>query len=52
MLMETEDVYAMEFHGRRFDIGNKIDWIKAIVTLSLERDDLGEELKQFLKDII
>ncbi len=52
MLMETEEVYAYEFHGRRFDIGNKIDWIKAIVTLSLERDDLGDELRQFLKDII
>jgi UTP--glucose-1-phosphate uridylyltransferase len=52
MLMETEDVYAYEFHGRRFDIGNKIDWIKAIVTLSLERDDLGDELRVFLKNII
>jgi UTP--glucose-1-phosphate uridylyltransferase len=52
MLMETEDVYAYEFHGRRFDIGNKIDWIKAIVTLSLERDDLSNELRLFLKDII
>jgi UTP--glucose-1-phosphate uridylyltransferase len=52
ILMETEDVYAYEFHGRRFDIGNKIDWIKAIVTLSLERDNLGDELRSFLKNII
>ena len=52
MLMETEDVYAYEFHGRRFDIGNKIDWIKATVTLSLERDDLSEELRSFLKNIM
>lgn len=52
MLMETEEIYALEFQGRRFDIGNKLDWIKAMVTLSLEREELGEELKAFLKEII
>jgi UTP--glucose-1-phosphate uridylyltransferase len=52
MLMNTEDVYAYEFQGRRFDISNKIEWIKGIVTLSLERDDLSDELRMFLMDIL
>ncbi len=52
LLMETEEVYALEFQGRRFDIGCKLDWIKANIILSLEREGLGEELRIFLKDII
>ncbi len=52
LLMETEEIYALEFQGRRFDIGNKIDWIKAIVTLALEREELGDDLRAFLQEIL
>lgn len=49
LLLASEKVYAFEFSGRRYDIGSKEDWIKATVELTLQRADLKEEIKDFLK---
>jgi UTP--glucose-1-phosphate uridylyltransferase len=38
-------MYGLKFKGRRFDIGSKVDWIRATVALSMERKDLADELK-------
>ena len=38
------------FRGRRYDTGDKVDYIKAIVQLASDREDLGAELKPWLKD--
>ncbi len=37
------------FRGRRYDTGDKIDYIKAILQLATEREDLGAELRPWLK---
>jgi UTP--glucose-1-phosphate uridylyltransferase len=42
-------VYGVVFRGRRYDTGDRLDYIKAIVQLAVERDDLGIELKPWLK---
>lgn len=42
-------VYGVVFHGRRYDTGDRVDYIKAIVQLAVERDDLGPELRPWLK---
>ena len=42
-------VYGLVFRGRRFDTGDRLDYIKAIVQLACERDDLGPELRSWLK---
>jgi len=49
LLLASEKVYAFEFSGRRYDIGSKEDWIKATVELTLQRSDLKEDIKEFLK---
>jgi UTP--glucose-1-phosphate uridylyltransferase len=41
-------VYGFIFRGRRYDTGDKLDYIKAIVRLALQRDDLGPMLEQWL----
>ena len=38
------------FGGRRYDTGDRVDYIKAIVQLAADRDDLGSELRPWLKD--
>ncbi|MBO9577162.1 MAG: UTP--glucose-1-phosphate uridylyltransferase GalU [Microbacteriaceae bacterium] len=43
-------VYGVVFRGRRFDTGDRLDYIKAIVQLASERDDLGAPLREWLKD--
>ena len=42
-------VYGVVFRGRRYDTGDRLDYIKAIVQLAVERPDLGPDLKPWLK---
>ncbi len=51
LLLASEKVYAYEFSGRRYDIGTKEDWIKATIKLALQRDDLKDDITEFLKEI-
>jgi UTP--glucose-1-phosphate uridylyltransferase len=48
----TGGVYGVIFRGRRYDTGDKIDYIKAIVQLACERDDLGPSLRPWLRDYV
>ncbi len=43
-------VVGVVFHGRRYDTGDRADYIKAIVQLAVDRDDLGPDLRPWLKD--
>ncbi|MDL5486100.1 UTP--glucose-1-phosphate uridylyltransferase GalU [Microbacterium wangruii] len=43
-------VRGVVFRGRRYDTGDRVDYIKAIVQLATDRDDLGPELRPWLKD--
>ncbi|MEO7146557.1 MAG: UTP--glucose-1-phosphate uridylyltransferase GalU [Terrimesophilobacter sp.] len=42
-------VYGVVFRGRRYDTGDRVDYIKAIVQLAVEREDLGPELRPWLQ---
>lgn len=44
----TGGVYGVVFRGRRYDTGDKLDYIKAVIQLAAERDDLGPELRAWL----
>jgi len=43
-------VYGVIFRGRRYDTGDRLDYIKAIVQLAVDREDLGPELRPWLKE--
>ncbi|SMQ71964.1 UTP--glucose-1-phosphate uridylyltransferase GalU [Agreia sp. VKM Ac-1783] len=43
-------VYGVVFRGRRYDTGDKLDYIKAIIQLASDRDDLGGDLRPWLKE--
>ena len=47
---EGPGVVGVIFRGRRYDTGDRADYIKAIVQLAVDRDDLGPELRPWLKD--
>jgi UTP--glucose-1-phosphate uridylyltransferase len=51
-LMETEDFYACKMKGRYYDIGNKIEFVKATIDLALAREDLKKEIKKHIESII
>ena len=50
-LMEKEDVYAFEFEGKRYDLGDKLGFLKATVEFALRRDDLSEEFGEYIMGI-
>ncbi|HEY2643841.1 MAG TPA: UTP--glucose-1-phosphate uridylyltransferase GalU [Galbitalea sp.] len=45
-------VYGVIFSGRRYDTGDRLDYIKAIVQLAVDREDLGEGLRPWLRDFV
>ena len=48
----TGGVYGVVFRGRRYDTGDKLDYIKAVVQLAVDREDLGPELKPWLVEYV
>ena len=49
MLIEKEKVYAYAFKGKRYDAGDKLGFIKAIVDFALEEEDLKEGIEIYLQ---
>jgi UTP--glucose-1-phosphate uridylyltransferase len=50
ILLASEPVYGYTFNEGRFDVGNKLDYLKATFALALQRDDLGPPLRAFLEE--
>lgn len=48
LMAKEQTIYAYEFAGKRHDIGNRLDYIKTTIEFALKRDDLREELTEFL----
>lgn len=51
-LAQQQAVYAHVFEGGRFDVGNKLDYMKAMIELAIDREDVGKELKRWLADLV
>ena len=51
-LLDHESVFGYTFSEGRFDIGKKIDYLRATVELALKREDLGPEFRAFLSDVV
>ena len=43
------NIYAYKFKGERYDAGDKLGYIKAIIDFALERDDLKDDVKDYLR---
>lgn len=50
-LLEKQDVYAYNFSGKRYDIGDKLGFIKATIDFALNRDELKDEVRKYIKEI-
>ena len=42
-------MYGVVFRGRRYDTGDRLDYLKAVVQLACERQDLGPDLRAWLR---
>lgn len=52
ILMQTQDVYAFGFHGKRYDIGDKLGYIQAIIDFSLDNSEIGEDVKSYISELL
>ena len=50
-LSQKEAMYAYVFEGQRYDVGDKIGFLKATVDFALRYDDLKEGFMDYLKEI-
>jgi len=51
-LAQEQAVYASVFDHGRYDVGNKLDYLKATVDLAIEREDVGEEFRRWLAELV
>ena len=51
-ISEGRDVFGYRFRGERFDCGSKAGFLQATVAFGLARDDLGDEFRQYLNQMV
>ncbi len=52
LLLQSQPVYGVSFSEGRYDIGQKLDFLRANVEIALARPDLGPGLEEILVDIL
>jgi len=50
-MAREKELYGMIYKGRRYDIGNKLEWLKANVELALKDEEL-KNFREWLKVIL
>jgi UTP--glucose-1-phosphate uridylyltransferase len=52
LLLEQQTIYGFVFEDGRYDIGAKLDYLRATVELAINREDLGPQFRAFLADLV
>ena len=52
ILAQREEVYAYDFEGKRYDLGDKLGFLQATVEFALRRSDLGAPFRAYLKEFV
>ena len=52
LLAKEEAVYAYAFEGLRYDLGDKLGFLKATVEFALRRKDIGEHFRRYLRNMV
>lgn len=50
-LNQTQRVFACEYKGDRYDVGNKFGWVKTNIEYGLEHPQVKEELREYIKEL-
>jgi UTP--glucose-1-phosphate uridylyltransferase len=51
LMVADSAMYGYVFQGQRYDIGNKLDFVKTNVIYALQREDLRDEFRDFLRTL-
>ncbi|RJY09480.1 UTP--glucose-1-phosphate uridylyltransferase GalU [Aurantiacibacter aquimixticola] len=51
-MIGNQPFHAVTFEGRRFDCGSKLGFVEATLTLALEREDMGEDVRAMARRLL
>ncbi|MBS5115400.1 MAG: UTP--glucose-1-phosphate uridylyltransferase GalU [Erysipelotrichaceae bacterium] len=51
-LMDRQAVYAYDFEGNRYDVGDKFGFIKATIDFALKRDELKQQVQDYINSLV
>jgi len=52
LVTRGEAVHGVVFRGRRYDTGDRLDYLKAVVRLAVDREDIGPEFRSWLDGFV
>ncbi|HVV31129.1 MAG TPA: UTP--glucose-1-phosphate uridylyltransferase [Mycobacteriales bacterium] len=52
VLADRGQLRGVVFRGRRYDTGDRVEWLKATIRLAAEREDLGPALRPWLREFV
>ena len=53
MIADGNKVYAREIqNGKYYDAGNKLEYLKTVVDFALNRDDIKDDFRAYLKQLL
>jgi UTP--glucose-1-phosphate uridylyltransferase len=52
LLLEEQTVYGQRLKFGRYDVGHKVDFLRANIELALDRPDLGPQVEAILREIV
>jgi UTP--glucose-1-phosphate uridylyltransferase len=50
-VLRNRPIYGYRFEGKRYDAGDKLGFLQATVEFALKRHDLGDQFRQYLKNL-
>ena len=50
-MLRSRPIYGLKFEGKRYDAGDKLGFLKATVEFALDRHDLGQSFREYLKTV-
>ncbi|WMW21232.1 UTP--glucose-1-phosphate uridylyltransferase GalU [Methanolobus mangrovi] len=51
LLKEEQKIYAYKFTGKRYDTGDKVEYVKAIIDFALKNEETMEQIKEHITDL-
>lgn len=51
-LNEIQRVFAYDFEGERFDVGEKFGFVRTTIEFALQHEDLKEDMMDYLKELV
>ncbi|WP_035725431.1 UTP--glucose-1-phosphate uridylyltransferase GalU [Gracilibacillus boraciitolerans] len=51
-LNKNQRVFAYDFEGRRYDVGEKLGFIKTTIEFALENEEIGDQVKEIIQELL